>query len=89
MISTLGFVQIHAQLRGEHAIEFDGDQAAGARGQHCGKRASARADLEHRPCEISPRDSIMTLRRRITYEEMLSELWLGAAAFAHGGLSAR
>jgi len=40
-------IELHAQLRGHNAVEFDGDDAPSTCGQQGGQGAASGADLEH------------------------------------------
>ena len=55
--------EAEAKLRGQHAVEFYGDEAADAPGQQGSENASSGADFEHGILRVSPRASTICMAK--------------------------
>src|SRR6266849_3782981 len=75
--------ELHAKLRGQHAIKFDSDDPPSARGQQRSQRAAAWADLKHRGVGEIAQSFDNSQSCGLTDQKVLSQF--GLAAFLGDG----
>jgi hypothetical protein len=72
-------------LRGQHAIQFDGNHSASPRDEQRSERAAARADLEHSPVRELADGFDNAASRPLVDQKVLSQFGFASSAGARGG----
>jgi hypothetical protein len=77
--------KIHAQLRGQHAIKFDGNHSASPRDQQGSELAAAGPDFEHCPPRELAHRFDNAASRPLVNQKVLSQFGFRMATGARGG----